>query len=77
MAKFNEQNAEQHGCTDTLNCTASQLADKQWGSSAITLNPLLYNDDFLGVSYTMADWGTYPSVMTIAPEFKFYYQQYR
>ena len=77
MAKFNEENAKHYDCTDTLNCTAPQLADKQWGSSSITHDPKYDDDDFFGVSYTMADWGTYPSVVTVAPEFMFYYQQYR
>ena len=80
MAKFNEQNADHYECTGTdtiANCTAAQLANKQWGSSSITHNPPYNDGEYFSESYTMADWGTYPSVVTVAPEFMFYYQQYR
>jgi len=55
MGELNNQdeiNAKHFNCYKPKNCTGSELAYKQWGNSAITLNPISTNN-YMPLSYSM------------------------
>lgn len=64
---------------DEQNCTSIELANLQWGSSYVTLNPGMNKvantptNTYLPKTDTMADWGPnkVPG-MAKAPEFSYY-----
>jgi hypothetical protein len=47
-----------YGCLDSLNCTSDELARLQWGSSAVTLNPLDGTSTYTPPSNTASDWSS-------------------
>ena len=69
--------AERFGCHGAGNCTAEELAYKQWGSSAVTLSPQVPNgadaDPYTAASSTVARWGNFSTPGAPAPlEFRYY-----
>lgn len=64
----------QYGCVDYFNCTAAELATKQWTHQTVTLNPYQADPIYTPVSESMAYWGAYPTPqldynVISAPEF--------
>jgi hypothetical protein len=71
--------ASDYGCTiNALNCTAIELANKQWGTSFITKFPtsassLPSDNNVNPSSITIANWGDYPVPGVSKPPEYFYY----
>lgn len=65
LARINEGNKETYNCPDDDehpdNCTATYLAQYQWGSSYVTLNPQINTGEntYNGKTYSISDWGQY------------------
>lgn len=52
--------AVKYSCKDTANCTGTELIDKQWGQSYVTLNPLAEDPVYTPTQNTTMNWGSYP-----------------
>ena len=64
-----------------MKCTAEELANKQWGSSSVTLNPLFIGPDadkYFPKTWTISKWGNeYITIGAPIPlEFKYYNQEH-
>lgn len=63
LAKINQDLSTHYDCIEgdfvKGNCSSDQLALKQWGQSAITLNPMYLVDEWNKVSTTMTEWGNF------------------
>lgn len=67
--------AVKYQCANTANCTSNELSLLQWGSSAVTLDPLytLSSDDYTPVQNTVVNWGSYGFAgLTVSPEYAVY-----
>lgn len=45
-----------YGCSDAANCTSDYLAELQWGTSGVTLDPYQLNDLYNPVNNTVIGW---------------------
>jgi len=80
IANVTGGSSEWFKCSDSANCTSIELANLQWGSGSITLNPGQYDKASSSVvnnltpsTPSMASWGLYPvPKMEKSPEFSFY-----
>lgn len=77
LSQVNANNSDHFGCTsvpgESKNCTSEELTLIQWGSSGVTLNPLISNFNYTAPSKTMSDWGQYPVPFVLtAPEYWFW-----
>lgn len=67
-------------CYDTANCTADEMANKQWGSSQISFYPRFNGDipnKYFPKVYTISEWGNYKTYGAPIPlEFKYYNIEY-
>lgn len=52
--------ALQYGCANNTNCTADEIAEKQWGQSLITDNPINADPVYTPKQNTCLNWGSYP-----------------
>jgi len=77
LAAINQNVSTHYNCTDgdlvPDNCTSTQLAAKQWGSSVCTLDPVIPNEMYTKDSISMANWGNFKiEALPQAPEYAFY-----
>lgn len=63
-----------YGCINQNNCTADEIAQKQWGQSLITNSPLNADPVYTPKQLTCYDWGDYPSYACLhaPPEYKYW-----
>jgi hypothetical protein len=74
LSQVNANNSDHFKCTDlSKNCTSEELTLIQWGSSNVTLNPLISNFNYTAPTRTISDWGQYPIPFVLeAPEYWFW-----
>lgn len=60
VKNYANQVALKYGCVNQANCTADEIAQKQWGQSLITLNPINADPFYTPVKNTCLKWGAFP-----------------
>lgn len=52
--------ASKYACANAANCTSTELAELQWGSSGVTNNPINNDPNYTPKQTTCANWGVWP-----------------
>lgn len=50
-----------YSCSNSTNCTSTELATLQWKVSGVTNNPYKDDPDYTPKGMTLAYWGIYPT----------------
>jgi hypothetical protein len=60
IATVNAQISSKYACANLANCTNTEIANLQWGSSGITLNPIAADPNYTPSKNTTMAWGAWP-----------------
>lgn len=60
ITAVNAQISSKYACANSTNCTSTEIASLQWGSSGITLNPIAADPSYTPSKNTTMAWGAWP-----------------